>query len=250
MTITHELPQPPHRALRRTGKKRGSLPVALFCFPHTIAGLFLLLAAVTRLAVLLFGTDVTGQVVGVEQRPLRSGEVSYLMTWQYEHNGRTFTQRDEISREAAANAAPGSRRLTVRAWGRSAVLTGAWNSPWWDLLKLALFSSVWNAAIFWFQWGALGRRLWDWWLLRHGLAVPATVQKVVSSPLQKSWQAKVYYQFQHPGTTTLTAAHTAFVVPAPPDLEEGTAVVALVHPRYAWMSTLVLATGYGIEPDS
>jgi hypothetical protein len=247
--ITHELPQPPHRALRRTGKKRGSLPVALFCFPHTIAGLFLLLAVVTRLAVLLFGTDVTGQVVGVQQHLQRDGKFDYVMSWRYERAGQTFTREDRISPDAH-EAVSGSRLFPARVLGNDAALTGAWAHPWWDLLKLAIATLVWNAAIFWFQWTSLGRRLWDRWLLRHGLAVPATVQKVVSSPLQKSWEAKVYYQFQHPGTTTLTAAHTAFVVPAPPDLKEGTTVVALVHPRYAWMSTLVLATGYGIEPYS
>jgi len=58
----------------------------------------------------------------------------------------------------------------------------------------------------------------------------------------------VRYVFEHPLRLARTEARVALgaqqraSLPAP-----GTEVVALVHPRHAWMSTLLLATGHEID---
>ncbi len=169
------------------------------------------------------------------------------MKWTYEHAGRTFTREDEIGREAYARAASGPRKVTGRARGDSAVLTGAWGHPWWELLQAGVLALFWNGIVALFVWMSLGRRVWDRWLLRHGLAVPATVQKVVVPGARIVGAAVVHYAFEHPVQLARTEARVALGVSPPEGLPAaGTEVVALVHPKNAWMSTLLLATGHEI----
>jgi len=62
-----ELPQPTHRVFRRTGRERGTLVWALFCLPHALAGILVLLAVLAQLDLLLFGTDIAGRNLSAKQ---------------------------------------------------------------------------------------------------------------------------------------------------------------------------------------
>ena len=250
MAPVGELPQPPERVIRRTGRERGNLFLAFFCLPHTLVGLGVLLAALIQLDLLVWGTDVAGNSLRAERYVSNRRTVSYTLHWTYRHAGETFTREDEIGEEAYARVASAPRSVTGRARGGSAVLTGAWGHPWWNLLKIGGFALVWNGAVGAVLWTSLGRRVQDRWLLRHGLAVPASVQKVVV-PGKKDDSAVVHYAFDHPVQGVRTEARVALGVQPPGGLPAaGTEVVALVHPKYAWLSTLLLATGHEIGSAS
>jgi hypothetical protein len=245
------LPQPPHRTVTRVGKPRGALGVALFVLPHTLIGLGLLGMVLTRVVVLLFGTNVTGLVWEATRKPIKNGH-EHKLVWTFERGTETHHQEDHVSLDVynrVLEAAPAGRQpqalkvpVTARALGSTALLTGDYGSPWLKTLMFLLVALFWNSIVAVFQWTSVGVRLWDRWLLRHGLAVHARVVAVESGNRN---QAAVRYRFQHP-TLHCEVENKVSGVAGLVALEKDAAVVALVHPGRPW-STLLEVTGYRMD---
>jgi hypothetical protein len=179
-----ELAQPPPRRIcGRGGRGDGCLRV--FILPHTIVGMGLLVGAVTRtliwLAVLLFGTEIQGQVVRKTESRGSKGHWFYSVEYTFRLDGVDYTDRVSLG-EADYAAVKEGQVVDVRAvkWmperGHWPQLRGYW--PLWEVGILWFAALFWNGILSVFLWQAYGRPWFQRRLVCHGLVTTGVVRDV------------------------------------------------------------------------
>ena len=184
-----ELAQPPPRRIYgRGGRGDGCLRVFFHVgiLPHTIVGLGLLVFAVARtliwLAVLLFGTEIEGQVVRkTEGRGGGKGHWFYAVEYTFRLDDIDYT--DRVSLGAADYAAVQEGQVVdVRAvrWmpkrGNLPQLRGY--RPLWEVGSLWFPALFINGILSGWLWQAYGRPWFQRRLVRHGLVTTGVVRDV------------------------------------------------------------------------
>jgi hypothetical protein len=195
--------------MRPLGRPPGPLP-------HTLAGLFLVgaaLAATVQYArVLAFGAECDGRVVGKTATKGGKGGMHYAVEYAFVVNGTERAGRASVNQEGYEGLTEGEpvavRALeadpAVRPWVR---LPG--QSPAMDVL------GQWGAALFWngimslFVWGAYARPWRARRLVRDGRAVPGVIRDVTTRAGKGGKSYRLTYEY---------AASDPFGLPGQPRL--------------------------------
>jgi len=156
---------------RKFGTGCGIWFLRLFILPHTIAGVFLLLAVPTRLGVRYLGTPVTATIERFELRTSTKSGDYYLVTYQYMLNDRRYT--DEVIREVRPNVGETFAGRAAAFAGHGMFFPSTFSITR-DILPLLGAAIFWNGVISVFLYIAWVVPIRQRWLVRHGDATLGT----------------------------------------------------------------------------
>jgi hypothetical protein len=254
-TIDAELTSPTPREVRyRDGFRTGCGAWAgrLILLPHTIAGLFLLVAALTLtvqyVRIGLFGLEVDGRIVQKTSYKGGKGGWYYGVDYTYTVDGVTYRQRSSVNHDAYDRMTEGDA-VAIRAL-ESDPETGHWarlpgKSALLDMLVPWAMAVFWNSIMCVFLWPLYVRPTRYRRLVRMGEPVAGTVLDVSRRNTRPaSWKVTYAYPIPNPDGLTRTMRTTAMVIARPTTLEPGTSVTVLYDPAKPTRSVVYALTPY------
>jgi hypothetical protein len=251
-----EQPTPRRVRLRQWNAGCGLWGLRLFLLPHTLAGIGVLLGAVSTtllyLAVLLLGTDVEGRIVRKVQESHKKG-LAYFVEYVYtvddqEYRGRASVPADDY---AAIHEGDG---LSVRVW-EAMPTAGVWprvpgNWPISNMAGLWGFALFWNGILSVFLYDAYYRPWKQRRLLRWGQPAAAIVRQVKTWSTRTGQRMKVQYEFAFPAGDLLggEVVAGAMTVPAHRGAKPEDVLTVLYDPRRPRRSLLYVLADFRVVP--
>jgi hypothetical protein len=194
---------PPRPIRRRPGRGWLFGGVQFFLLPHTLVGIFLLFFTLHTLALILFGQFVPGWITGREIRPTSRNKEGYYYTVHYAYSvdGRRYTDKRTVSREAYERLEEGTRvevkTLRLGPWSQAMLLLPG-SSPWSRFLPIALIALFWDGILSFFVWLLYVLPLVYRWLVIYGQPAPGRVTER-SKRTGRTTSYYLHYQFTPEG---------------------------------------------------